>query len=746
MRNLARILKEVKPPSGHAAPRRAVEARGAGPSRELEPISLAEIFLPLRRRWITVVSLAVFCSAAALLIGLREAPTYEATAQLEIEGVNEDFLNMRDLAPTSSDRMLEPYIQTQLKILESPELLQRVADKLNLASRDEFRNASAWTFLSTGGAAPNVKEQVLRQLERQLTVRVAGETHVIEVICESNDPKLASDLANTLSQEYIDLTAARRLSNTSEMARGLAGQLQELKVNLTRSEEALQEYARRSGLLDLSETNPNSTAETSLRLAQESFSKARDERILEQSRFERAVSSPAENLPEVLDDATLRGYATKLTDLRQEAANLSATLKPSHYKIKEVQAQITVLEAAIERARSSIVKRLKNQFEAAQNRERQESASYSRQAAIVAEQAGKSVHYATLKREVDTNRQLYESMEQKVKEAGIVSAVRSANVQLLSAAAVPDLPFKPILPLYGAAGLLVGLFLGITTAFLRTNGQQRIRAADDAMAQLGLPELAVIPYAPALNGGAFPRGVPEWSDSGANQGETWNQLEHPIRTAVASVLLSAPPGRQPRAIAVTSALPGEGKTTVATNFAIALAQTKQRVLLIDGNLRNPRLHAVFGLENTGGMSALLEDLGARARQPIAPHCEQTSVPGLYVLPAGEGGDEMANRLYSPKLAHLFEGLKREFDAIVIDTAPLSELDSRPLARVADGVVLVVAAHGTSQETALAALRRLAGDGTNVLGTIVNHRDTRRARSRRLHMPFYAAPESSYESV
>jgi capsular exopolysaccharide synthesis family protein len=695
-----------------------------------EPLSLGQLLAPLRRRWGTVALMALCGMALALFIGFEQDPVYQATALLELQGINDDFLHLRELAPATSENLLEPYLQTQIKVLQSSELQARVAEKLKLRDRDEFRASPSWGAGLFRTAVPPGRDQLLRELSRHLTVRVSGQSRVIEVLAESRDPRLASDLANAVSTEYVEYTVARRAINSRNTSEWLGDQLRDLKTNLEGSEEAMQRYARQEGLLYTSETN--NVAESKLQQLQEALSKAQAARMEEQARYERASASPADALPEVLDDGTLRDYQVKLTDLRRQSAELMSTLTPEHYRVQEVGAQIAELETALNRRRASVLGRTRNQYDSAVRREKLEAAAYAAQAGLVGQQAAKSVRYKSLKQEADSNRRLYESMLQKVKETGIASAVRATNVQVLNAATVPGIPARPNLPLYSAAGLLVGLAAGMTWVFARGNGGVRIRMPGEAASFLGYPELGAVPYAREAAGG----------EEESCRAKPDSPVAEAIRGALASVLLAAPAGQRSRVLVVTSASPGEGKTTIASNLAAALAETNQRVLLVDGHLRQPRLHGLFNVPNTGGLSSLLGDTASRLRHRAAERCVATDVEGLFLLPAGDGGTSMANRLYSPRLPQLLECLREQFDAVVVDAAPLSLLDARPLARAADGVVLVIGARQTSQNAAQEALRRLQEDGTPVLGTVLNDCGPKKAPARHSGMLAFPSPVSS----
>ncbi len=706
------------------------------PSRDPDSLTLGELLSPLRRRWGLIALLTLCGLVAALYLARRQQPVYEATALLEVSGITQEVSSANTSVPLVTDRAVESNLQTQVRILESPELWRRVADKLDLWNRPEFQRRNRWW--SAGLTRPggrSTREEVLRQLSNSLVARVSGQTSIIEVEAESPNPELASELANTASRELIELSLARRARSAAETKRWLSVQLQEAKNNLERSEQALQAYANENGLLYLAETN--SVDEAALRQLQEALSRARQDRVVEQGRYERAMTGTPDALPEMLDDGTLAGYQTKLTDLNRQLAELSATLKPAHFRIKETQAQIKTLQAASERRLANILKRIKTQYDSALARERQETIAYEKQISRVTAQAGKAVRYGLLKREVDTNRQVYELMLQKAKDASIASAARATNIQLFNAADIPQVPSKPILILYAAIGLASGLLAGSVLAFGMSRRREGIRVPEDLTKSLGLPDLGVIPTVRQRLGvrsyfrrllGVSANGAEDWENrielASCPPGDT--PPSDSIRAIVASILYSNADGPPPQVIAVTSVSSGEGKTTIAANIAAILAQTNQRVLLVDGHFRRPRLHKIFNLRNDGGLIQALNDFSTPGSGSLnVVNTQPTTLRGLFVLPAGSVSESQMNRLYSQSLTETFAALRHQFDAIVIDTSPLSDLESRPLARVADGVLLTVRAGRTTVEDLREAAQRLFQDGSVVLGTVMNRCDLKK---------------------
>jgi succinoglycan biosynthesis transport protein ExoP len=705
----------------------------------------------LVRYRVAVLRFALAGFVAAILFSLAQTPLYRARTSLEVQDFNDDFLNMKSVDPTSTGNYLtaQSYFQTQIKMLQSESLLERVIDKLNLQRAQQgsgwwaFASHMRRLFESSNSSRLPGKEALIQQAKDNLTVRAAGETRLLEVEYESPDPKLAADFANTLVSEYIEQSQEMRWESTQRTAEWLTSHLDEMKAKLEQSEAQLQDYARTSDLMVTSEKD--NVAEIRLKELQEELSKAQADRVAKQAKLEEAKSKPADSLPEMLEDPTLREYHVKLTDLQRQLAELSATLTPAHYKVQRVRAQIAELQSAIQIERGNILRRIGNEYSAALRRERLLAEAHAAQEEIVADQSGKVIHYNTLKREVDSSRQLYESMLQRVKQASLAAAMRASNVLVVDPAKPPFLPYRPRLLMNSALGLFSGVFLGLGFVLLRERLDQTIRVPGDALAYLNLPELGVIPLAelPAtqqISKGFYARRAlppPSQRDQVSSPDDcpelaTWQRkpslLAECVRTALVSILLPGQNGDHPRVVVLTSPCPGDGKTTVASNLSIAMAEIRQKVVLIDGDLRRPRLHKVFGISNDWGLSDVLWAGTTLETIPIANLVCKTKVSGLYVLAGGRGAITTSTLLYSARMTGLLDRLRSEFDMVLIDAPPVIHLaDARVLGRLADGVILVIRAGQTTSESALFASQRFAEDGTRVLGTILNSWDPKTSR-------------------
>jgi capsular exopolysaccharide synthesis family protein len=318
-------------------------------------------------------------------------------------------------------------------------------------------------------------------------------------------------------------------------------------------------------------------------------------------------------------------------------------------------------------------------------------------------------------------------MLQRVKESSITSALKASNVRIIDFARTPEKPYKPSWPLNSAIGMLSGVMLGVVIAVIRERADRSLHQPGDAGRLLGIPELGVIPSAGRIRKTATPKTLtvfPEGLNPIGNDFKTvaWQNvpagLADSFRAVLASINFSRSAENQ-SVLVITSAGPGEGKTTTATNLAVALAKTGQKVLLIDGDIRKPCIHQIFGLNNTMGVTNLLnQDLIDSAIAEAA--IRRTDIPNLHVVTSGHAIQSGCDLLFSTSMSRVIAHYREQFDMIIIDTPPMLHMpDARVLGRVADAVVLVARAGRTLREAALAASERLAQDRIPVLGIILN---------------------------
>ena len=740
---------------------------------------LAEYWRVLRRRKGTVILIAFIGLLSGVLITLPQTPVYQAKASLEIQDINQNFLNIKEVSPVNDSGYYAAMtdIQTQIKIIQSATLLARTAQKLRAGKPEDLKAETgripAWRkALNLPMPSPaDQREAGLSAAASNLKVRAAGQTRIIELLFDSINPRLAADFLNTLTNEYIDQNMEARWKMSERTGEWLSRQLDDMRIKLEHSEDSLQAYARQTGLLFTGDKQ--NVSEEKLRQLQSALSAAQAERVARQSKWEIARAATPESLPDVLDDVALREQQSKLADLRRQQAELNAIYQPEYTKVKRVEVQVAEIEKSLAAERKSILERIRHEYEESARRESLLAQDYAVQARLVTADGEKSIQYNILKREVDSNRQLYEAMNQKVKESSIASAMRASNIRVVDEAKAPGAPYKPDLKQNALLGLLAGLFLGVVFVVMREREDRTLQEPGESTFWLNVPELGVIPSAlekgrlrisyyygrknkrvgqalstasqvsqvsqsvlvgqavsPVNSGLAAPPPTAAAPPDDRVELITWQRkpsmIAESFRVVLTSLLFSGNNGSRPRVLVMTSANPRDGKSTVCSNLAIALAEIKQKVLLIDADLRKPRQHEIFDVPNEKGLSTLLME------RPLPPETlegvvQQTKIPGLFVLPAGPSTQAAANLLYSANLPELLAQFKKEFDMIILDTPPMLQMpDARVIGRIADGVLLVFRAGQTTRDAAIAARQRFSEDETRVVGTILNGRDPKRS--------------------
>jgi capsular exopolysaccharide synthesis family protein len=669
----------------------------------------AQYWQTFRRHRSTILSVALLGLLAGYLVSLVQTPVYEARTLLEIQSINENFLNMAEVNVVAAPSMLrDSDVQTHVQLLQSNSLIERVVAKLKLDQTTPERSGglfNLWRVDSGPSSAEGRRERAVEGATQCLKVRAGPQNRIVEAFYYATDARQAADFLNTLTAESIQQDLEARWESGRHTREWLTRQMEDMKTKLEKSEDELQAYARVSGLLFTSEKD--NVVEDRLKQLQEELSKAQADRVVKQSRYEILSHSPANMLPDVVDDGSLREYQVRLADMRRQLAELNSALTPLHPKVKRLEAQIASVEAELDKEYARIFARVKGEYESAQRREKLLSTYYVTQSQIVSNQAAKSVHYTILKREVESNRQLYEAMLKKVKEAGIAAAVRATNFRVVDVATPPSRPYRPNRRLNASLGLLAGMFVGMFVVLLRERSDTSVHSPGEASVCLHIPELGIIPVTRRAE-------LAGWLHKSSLIGESF-------RSTVTSILLSGENGDRPRVIVLSSPNPSEGKTTIASNLAIALAETGQKILLIDADLRKPQIHRIFNVLNSWGLSDVLRERNAVHECPLEALVRETHIRDLYVLPSGPGTVSITNLFHSTRMRELLDRFRNEFDTVLIDTPAMLLLpDARVLAQLADGVVLVLRAGFTTRDSILAAKQRFTDDRARVLGSILNH--------------------------
>lgn len=744
---------------------------GAYPVEDREAVpDLLEYWRVIQKRYPTVLVALLVVFMIGLFATFRGKPVYEARALIEIQKENPDVPTLQELFQIEG--VSDAYIETQNRILKSENLARRVITQLGLEKLPEFtRRSGSWQiarekpapqpiqagFGMSLAADKTVPEEVLKNFEERLTVEPVKRSRLIEVTFESNDPNTAAQVVNTLTSAYIDANLEARWQAAQKASDWLSQQLLGMKAKLEKSEDELQKYGRGNGLLFLETekgTSENIVVQR-LRELQQELTKAQADRYAKESLYRLLEERNYAELPGVFDNKLIQELTARLADLQREQSRLSANFNPNYPRVKELQSQIDESKAMLEAERTRAAGGIANDYKAAVSHEEMLQKAFTEQERQANDIAGKSVQYNILKREADTNKQLYVGLLEKLKETGVSSSLKATNIRVVDPAYPPKKFARPRILLDLSITLIVGMCLGIAAAFLQEHLDNTLKSSEDIERFLRIPALGAVPamelsanprrlhgfqnHAAVLEAGKS-NGTNGHNDGSGNNGSKngtrlappWNRIEvqdggghphgalaeafHGLRT---SVLLSTAK-RPPATLLVTSAQQGEGKTTVAANLAASLAQLGDSVLLIDADLRRPSLQKFFQVSrSTGLVNYLTGDSDWRSL------VWQAAPIGVSVLFCGPVPPNPADLLSSEYMRSLIREASKEYKFVVLDSPPLLNLsDSRILATLVDGVILVVGGGTTPRELVQRAYLSAVDAGSHVIGATINFADVR----------------------
>lgn len=682
-----------------------------------------------KRRW-TVLSVFFVLFTVVLLGTLKQRPVYRAGALLEIQKENPNILTVKEMFELET--VTDTYLETQYKIFKSDTLARRVIRRLKLEGVEEF-NPQANSSVATSN-----DQVVLARFQTRLAIDPVKRSRLVEVTFDSYNPQLAAQVVNEVAESYIQQNLENRWEATQKASEWLSQQLGGIKGKLEKSEDELQGYVRSNGLLFLESDKgvSENIVNERLRQLQEELTKAQALRYEKESLARMADSGDAAALPGLADNKLLQDLTVRLAELERERAQLVTVFTPEYPKVRQVQSQIDEIQDILNRERRRAAQRVRNEYGAAVRRENLVRAAFEEQQRQAHDVAELSVQYTILRREVDTNRQLYDGLLQRLKEAGVSAGLKASNVRIVDAAEPPEKPAKPNLLLNLSLGLVLGLGFGVGAAFLMEHLDNTLKTSADVERFLQVPALALIPAATSLNGksrgvyglparkqltaahvGTNGNGPPRWERiDTAGQHSTFTEAFRGLRT---SVLLSTAE-RAPRTLLVTSARAGEGKTTVSINLAISLAQLGPRVLLVEGDLRRPSIHRAFGLENSTGLVRYLTG-GQDWRRVVSP----TPVDGLDVIVSGPMPPNPAELLSAERMRLLMREATLEYGFVIVDSPPVLQVsDARILATMVEAVILVVDGAETPREMVQRAQAYARHVGASVIGVVLNNLDVR----------------------
>jgi succinoglycan biosynthesis transport protein ExoP len=684
----------------------------------------------LKRKWVVVSCVSVIF-LLVLIATLRTTPIYDAMGSIAINKVDPGVINFKD-SVSAADYYDSSDMDTEVKILKSDLLALQVIKQLHLDKRREFGgngqipppNSLGVTsdMLDPGSARASA---LLGAFKGGLRVQLVPNTRVIEIHYSSPNKELAATIVNTLVSTYIEQNFKTKFESTMQASDWLSKQLVDLQMKVETSQEKLVKYQKEHSILGidekqniitakLDELNKELTAAESDRMAKESLY-----RLTQGGDPDVIVSATGSDTGASSGSSLLDKLRNQQADLKIQIAQMSTQFGPSYPKLAQLNNQLKEVNSQILAEIREIAGKVRNQYLAALQRENMLRDAMEKQKQEANKLNESAIEYSLLKRDVETNRTLYEGLLEKLKEAGVTAGLRSNNVKPVDIARPPAAPSEPNLPRNLTFALLLGLTSGVGLAFLLESLDNTVRTPEQAQEVAGLPALGMIPLGSKRPGEDRSRRLSVAASKEAvelvTQTRPQSQMAESYRALRTSLLLSSL-GGPPKVILVTSAMPQEGKTTTSINCAIVLAQKGVRVLLIDADLRRPSIHKALGLGPRSGLSNILTG-NLDAQQAIT---RSALISTLFVLPAGTPPPNPAELMASSNLRDLLSDLSREYDHIVIDSPPtLSVTDAVVLSPCADSVVLVIRSGKTTKQALRRARELLFRVNAKVTGILLN---------------------------
>ncbi|MBT9463784.1 polysaccharide biosynthesis tyrosine autokinase [Hydrogenophaga sp.] len=715
-----------------------------------EPEALANDRIDLKTLWRavvkhkwTIVGITAMCTLAAGLYTLRITPQYQSAALLQIDRVAQKVVGFNaevelDEGPASDQLQL----RTQIELLKSRSLAERVIDELGLykpgapptlpgsagegesegnavvSSGNELVDQAMslayrlWVDLRTrftlapADTGALSRTAAVAQFKQAVTVEPIRNSRLVEIRVLNADPELAAHIANTMARAFIATNIERKLHSSIYARQFLEEQIRQTKAKLEESERVINKYAKKNEILNLGDKGSAATqtfVDFSAALA-----KAEQDRIKAETQYNQVRLNP-ESAPQAVVNEAIRAYKEQRARLEAEYAKNQSVFKPDYPAMVAARAQIAELDARIKTEVNNILSSIQGQYMAAKKAEDLLRSKVSSSRSEVLNVQDRSVDMNLLSRELDTNRQVYDSLLQRLKEVSVTAGITTNNVSIVDEASVPLFPANPDLKINVGLGMMLGLFLGMLAALLREQLDDSVKNVNDIEAQFHLPLLGLVPFTKPDKGYNEPVALLAHRQPRSTFAESYRSTRTALQFSTAD--------GAPQRFMVTSCGKGEGKTTTALALAINFAQLGQKVLLIDADMRKGGLHKMLKVSNERGLSNVLS-----GDRNIDGLIQKTEVTNLAVITAGPVPPDPVELLMGPSLGELLEKAQTMgYHQIVIDGPPLLGIaDAIVLGNQIQNIVFAVKASGTRKDSIKDALRRLRNAGLAPMGMVLTH--------------------------
>lgn len=700
-----------------------------------------------KRMWISIILFAVIVVTVTIGTFLTR-PVYKATARVVLE---QKELNVGIKQLMSEKQNTMDFYTNQCEIIKSRTIAKKVIDTLNLKNQplnNPHKNVENYPLPPANQQDPSVETCIIDGFLSAMSVSLMRNSGIVNISYAGYDPRQITEIANAIVKTYIEQDWEKRYNVAKDTLEWLNKQMKDVKTTLEESELALQKYKKENDFIsvesvknvgseDIADASKNIVLQKLMDL-NSILTSAKAERIKSETLYNKLKipDNPegkyelVQSVPSIVGNSLIQKLKEDYAKAESDLSLYSKRYGPKHPKIIQLKVILNTIRSNIDKEVERTCESIVVEYEIAKNREETLQSILEQQKGDVFSQGDKAIQYGVLKREVDVNRQMYETLLTRMKETNLTEDLKTSDIRVLDYAEVPLKPYKPKKSLNILLGIIVGLTCGVGIAFIMEYMDNTIKTQEDVEKYLGTPLLGVLGHISSRD-----------KHFTANELLVTHHLpKHPITEAIKSIrtkIIFSHPENPKKTILVSSASPCEGKTLLAINLAIVMAQTGKKVLLIDADFRNPTLHELFRVNKSSGLSNLLIN-----SSDLRTVTKNTQISNVYVIPCGPIPPNPSELLSSSAMVECLKTLKSEYEWIIIDSPPLLTFtDASILARIVDGIVYVIRGSKTARTVAQKGAFSISAVRDKVLGVVINDLDL----SRDEHYGHYRdKKESEYE--